>query len=108
MIVHGFVITDTLQARLLQQLCRLGTFRNADLIAAIRDQAAQDITKAIMLKQITGRRADVGEICMRAADVLIKAMKKRGFIHQGAKRGDWIIRPVEADETWKPRTGQKQ
>jgi len=100
MIVHGFVVTDGLQARLIHHLCRMGTFRNADLIAAIRDQAAQDISKAIALKQVTGRRADVGEICMRGAGVMIKLMKKRGMISQGAKRGDWVIKTAEGDETW--------
>ena len=108
MIVHGFVITDALQARLIHHLCRLGTFRNSDLIAAIRDQAAQDISKCITLGQISARRADVGEICMRGADVMIKLLKKRGMIRQGTKRGDWVIKTVEAEETWKPRSGQKQ
>lgn len=108
MIVHGFVITDTLQARLLLHVCRMGNFRNADLIAAIRDQAAQDISKCVALGQITARRADVGEICMRSADVLIKLWKKRGAIRQGAKRGDWVIKTAEAEETWKPRAGQQQ
>jgi hypothetical protein len=30
---------------------------------------------------------------MRSADVLIKDWKNNGVIHQGEKRGDWVVNP---------------
>jgi hypothetical protein len=98
MIVHGFEITPALQARLLRHICRLGTFRNRDLIAAVRDVAGKDIEASV--KHNNALPVSASEVAMRCADVLIRQMKKTGAIRQGTKRGDWIAKPVEAEESW--------